>query len=294
MTTKAKFDVAEMVTGKVLETMRRTGKVPWQKPWASIFFQNAVTGHKYRGVNVLMLALFGSDTHYLSFKQIQAAGGRINEGAKAQQIVFWSIIDKDKNGAKLDKKRFFLRYYNVFALKDTTGTGIERKSAKQCEFAPIAMAEEIAANCGVLISHGGNRACYSPAHHAIQMPLPETFKSPAHYYACLFHEITHAMSKDCGEKLDGNFGSEPYAKEELVAEMGAQFLLSYCGIDSENLYENSGAYLQNWMEKLSSEPKLIVTAAGAAQRRFDAVLKRLGVGEAEGEETEAQPEQVAA
>lgn len=287
MTNKAKFDVAEMVTGKVLETMRRTGKVPWQKPWNSIHFQNAVTGHKYRGVNVLMLALFGADTHYVTFKQAKAAGGKIREGAKAEQIVFWNIIEKtDKTGAKTGEKMFFLRYYNVFALKDIEGANIPRKGAKQCEFAPIEMAEKIAKGCGVEITHGGNRAAYSPVSHKIIMPNPEQFKSSAHYYATLFHEISHAMSKDCNVKLEGNFGSEPYAKEELVAEMGANFLLSYCGIDAENLYENSGAYLQNWMEKLASEPKLIVTAAAAAQRRFDAVLAKMGVTE---EKEESEP-----
>jgi antirestriction protein ArdC len=278
MTNNSKQNVAEIVTGKVLETMRATGKVPWQKPWASIHYQNAVTGHKYRGVNVLMLALFGTDTHYVTFKQVQAGGGRIKEGAKSEIVTYWLIKDKDKAGKPLPagEKRFSLLYYRVFGLKDTTLT-IERKGVKQCEFSPIEQAEKIAKGCGVEITHGGNRACYSPAQHKISMPNPEQFKSPAHYYAVLFHEITHAMSKDCGEKLGTGFGSEPYAKEELVAEMGSQFLLSYCGIDSENLYENTSAYLQNWMEALANEPKLIVSAAGAAQRRFDAVLKALGV-----------------
>lgn len=281
-----KFDVAEMVTGKILEAMRATGKAPWQKPWNSIYYQNAVSGHKYRGINVLMLALFGNDSHYVTFNQVRAAGGKVKEGAKAKQIVFWNILDKQKDGQKTGEKMFFLRYYNVFALNDVDAPKIVRKGVETINFQPIERAEAIAKACGVPITHGGNRAAYSPSAHSIMMPLPEMFKSVEHYYGTLFHELTHAMAKVCGEDISNGFGSEPYAKEELVAEMGANFLLSYCGIDSEKLVENSAAYLTNWMERIASEPKLVVSAAGKAQKRFDKVLELLGVKVEAVEETE--------
>ena len=66
----------------------------------------------------------------------------------------------------------------------------------------------------------------------------------------------------------GRFGSEPYAKEELVAELGAAFLCARAGIAPATL-EDSAAYLANWLKKLREDKRLIVTAAGAAQRAAD-------------------------
>lgn len=285
MTKSAKFDVCEMVTERIMEKVRETGKLPWQKPWQSIHYQNAISGHKYRGVNVLLLALLGKDTHYVTFNQARHAGGSIRKGAKSLPIVFWSIIKKEKDG---DEKKFmFARYYSVFPLTDVEGATIERKGVVTIAFKPLEMAEKIAAACEVPITHGGNVAGYHPETHTICMPRPETFKSVEHYYATLFHEISHAMAKETGEDIASGFGSEPYAKEELAAEMGANFLMSYCGIDSETVCDNSAAYLSGWMSRIASEPKLLISAAGKAQRRFDKILEKLGVkAPAETEETE--------
>lgn len=67
------------------------------------------------------------------------------------------------------------------------------------------------------------------------------------------------------------FGSETYSKEELVAELGAAFLCGTVGIEQRTL-SNSAAYLQNWMQALRGDARLIVTAASAAQRAADFIL----------------------
>ena len=67
------------------------------------------------------------------------------------------------------------------------------------------------------------------------------------------------------------FGSNPYCREELVAEMGAAFLCGQAGI-VESTLENSAAYLQNWLEQLQNDKKLIVQAAAQAQRAADFIL----------------------
>ena len=68
------------------------------------------------------------------------------------------------------------------------------------------------------------------------------------------------------------FGTEPYAKEELVAEIGAAFLLGMAGIDANEVLDNSAAYLRGWMEKISEDPKLLVSASSAAQAAADRIL----------------------
>ena len=64
------------------------------------------------------------------------------------------------------------------------------------------------------------------------------------------------------------FGDPTYAKEELVAEMGAAYLCGVCGIANATL-ANSAAYLQSWMQVLRHDPILLVQAAAQAQKAAD-------------------------
>ena len=64
------------------------------------------------------------------------------------------------------------------------------------------------------------------------------------------------------------FGDPTYAKEELVAEMGAAYLCGVCGIANATI-DNSAAYLQSWMAVLRHDPTLLVQAAAQAQRAAD-------------------------
>jgi antirestriction protein ArdC len=67
------------------------------------------------------------------------------------------------------------------------------------------------------------------------------------------------------------FGDPVYSREELVAEMGAAFLSGHCGIESKTL-GNSAAYLQSWIRVLRSDSKLVLVAAGQAQKAADLIL----------------------
>ena len=64
------------------------------------------------------------------------------------------------------------------------------------------------------------------------------------------------------------FGDPIYAKEELVAEMGASYLCGVCGIANVTL-DNSAAYLQSWMRVLRHDATLLVHAAAQAQKAAD-------------------------
>ena len=67
------------------------------------------------------------------------------------------------------------------------------------------------------------------------------------------------------------FGTVSYAREELIAEMGAAFLCGRAGIDTATL-ENSAAYINGWLEKLRKDPKVVVIAAASAQKAADYIL----------------------
>ena len=56
-----------------------------------------------------------------------------------------------------------------------------------------------------------------------------------------------------------------------MAEMGAAFLCGHTGIDAETV-GNSAAYINGWLRAIKQDPKLVISAAGAAQKAVDHIL----------------------
>ena len=127
------------------------------------------------------------------------------------------------------------------------------------------------------ITYGGTCAFYRPSEDIIGLPGRERFENAEEFYSAMFHEVTHStghkkrLNREGIAKPNG-FGTNPYAKEELVAEFGAAFLCAHCGIDRGNL-ENSAAYLRAWITKLENDSRLAVKAATLAQEAADLVIK---------------------
>ena len=107
------------------------------------------------------------------------------------------------------------------------------------------------------------------------------FNSADGYHATLLHESVHAtghktrLNRDFGKR----FGSESYAFEELVAELGAAMACAYCGIDGE-MQANHVAYIANWLKVLRNDKKAILTASAKAQQALDWLTKAKQVNEA--------------
>jgi hypothetical protein len=114
-------------------------------------------------------------------------------------------------------------------------------------------------------------AFYAPGPDRIQLPPFEAFRSPEAYYATALHELTHwtrhesRLQRDFGRK---RFGDEGYAREELVAELGAAFLCADLGIEGE-AREDHAAYLGSWLKVLKEDKRAIFQAAAHAQRAAD-------------------------
>ena len=68
------------------------------------------------------------------------------------------------------------------------------------------------------------------------------------------------------------FGSKPYSREELVAEMGASFLCSSVQIDFDQIFENNVAYLAGWRKVLKEDSKFIFKVTSEAQKGVDFIL----------------------
>lgn len=296
-----KNQVYQIITDRIIDMLKK-GVAPWHQPWkvtclgneCGAFF-NLKSKKPYRGVNVLLLS--GNpytSPFFVTFKQAKEMGGSVRPGEKGFPVTFWKRIDieEDVDGDKVKKTIPFLRYYTVFNVEQCDGLEAklpktEKREAteeekEQIKSEALNEADNIVESMPKRpdIFHGGNRACYMPMLDRVQMPEPKAFKDLEHYYSTLFHELVHSTGHPCRlhrkgvEGAQGDwtpFGSPDYAKEELVAEMGAAFLCGHLGIENHTI-NDSASYLQSWASKLEEDPKLFVFAASAAQKAADFIL----------------------
>ena len=64
------------------------------------------------------------------------------------------------------------------------------------------------------------------------------------------------------------WGDAVYAREELVAELGAAFLCADLAI-TPKVRDDHAAYIQSWLKVLKEDTRLIFSAASHAQRAAD-------------------------
>lgn len=277
-----KNDAYNVVTDRIIEALEK-GIVPWHRPWKSVNGGGPIslaTGKPYRGMNVFILettaALNGyTSPYWTTFKQAKERGGAVRKGEKGTPVVLWKPIKASEEQRSEGKKDFMLmRYFTVFNVEQCDGIEVPELEPLP-EHDPIESCETIAAGyTAVEVKHGGDRAYYSPVLDYVGMPIIGAFDTPEHYYGTLFHELAHSTGHESrlNRKFGGSFGSEDYGQEELVAEMAAAFLCGDAGIEVN--VEHHAGYLASWLKVLNDDRKMIVQAAGQAQRAADLVLGR--------------------
>jgi len=139
------------------------------------------------------------------------------------------------------------------------------------ELERLATAAAILGHWPVPVEHGGDQACYLPQSDRIQLPHRQAFHSTAALYATWAHEALHSTGHPSrlGRNLAGTFGSDAYAREELVAELGAVLLGDRLEIGSP--VENHAAYLQHWITLLKTTPALLLRLLGEARQAADLI-----------------------
>ena len=119
-------------------------------------------------------------------------------------------------------------------------------------------------------------ATSQPATPSASLAL-EQFTHTAHYYSTLAHEHVHWTGHPdrLDRDLSGRFGSDAYAAEELVAELGAAMWSAQAGISAATRTDHA-AYLAHWLKILRDDPRSLVTVASRAQSAVDHLNQRAG------------------
>ncbi|KAK0361194.1 hypothetical protein LTR94_024319 [Friedmanniomyces endolithicus] len=278
------------------------GVRPWTRPWST---GGAVSrplrhdGRPYHGVNVLTLwAQAGRRgyrrPHWMTFRQALALGGAVRKGERGVSVVYAATLarpgEADADAAPgadraddAPRSGRFLKRYTVFNAEQIDGI-----EAKYPAPAPIITAtnpderdaelDALFARVPVTLKHFGSQPYYQPSGDHVVMPQFADFHTSDDYYSTLAHELCHATGHVDRLARPSLISTkrEDYAREELVAELGAAFVSATIGIKLHDR-EDHAAYLANWLQALRNDKKCIFTAARLAQDASDWLLSRMAV-----------------
>ena len=108
---------------------------------------------------------------------------------------------------------------------------------------------------------------FNTSENLICMPNVKQFNCLTEYYSTFAHECVHSTGPYLNRDMSGTFGSDKYAFEELVAEMGASIVCSHLGVEFEGKAENNQtAYLVGWGKRFKNNPSLLWDVLKAAQK----------------------------
>lgn len=286
MSEKSTFDVHQEITNRIVDAIENAGEfqLPWIRNKSGCMKRpvNVASKKPYNGVNIVSLWVSALAAEYPSnvwgtYRQWQESGAQVRKGEKSSLVVFYKTIGieqvNEQTGEAQHGERMFARASWVFNAAQVEGFASEAAAdlPDQALFDPIARAEAFAAASGATIREEGDMACFIPSLDIIRIPERRRFTgtqttTPAEaFYSTLCHELIHwSGAKSRLERdLQGRFGSEAYAMEELVAELGAAFLCSDLGITPEPRADHA-CYIANWLKVLKNDKKAVFTAASKA------------------------------
>lgn len=282
-----KTDVYQTVTDKIIADLEK-GELTWLKPWSAGNMDGRIikplrhNGIAYSGINVLML--WGAameqgfiSPYWMTYKQAKELGAHVRKGERGNPVVYANTItktDEQDDGTEEERTIPFMKAYTVFNVEQIEDLPAHYYVKPEPVIDPaerIEHADAFFAKLGADIRHGGNQAYYSSGTDLVQMPVFECFRSPEAYYATLAHELTHwtkhksRLDREFGRK---KWGDEGYAREELVAELGAAFLCADLALTPEPGTDHA-AYIQSWLKVLKEDKRAIFSAAAHAQKAAD-------------------------
>lgn len=265
----SKADVAQIVTNKIIDLLERGNLPAFKKLWSERGSgYNYSTGKPYQGLNSLLTALATSELGYernawLTINQANKLGGKLRKGTTGKTVWLNSyrfVPKKGKDGEDLSYP--LLTSFAVYNIAEIEGIAFDFGS----EAVPPMDLMEAANRIGVTVKWGGDKAAYSRGLDLIKLPSASDFVSEQALFAVFAHELVHAtghqsrLARTFGER----FGDPDYAKEELVAELGAAMLCAQFGVSSE--IEGHASYLADWLTVLKSDKRFIFKASSAAAK----------------------------
>ena len=293
----------ERLCSALIEILEQ-GVNPWRRDWAQIGQQghhrNLLTGNAYRGSNPAVLEMWAACRGYklplwLGTAQAKAQGWFPRKGSKGCYVLRPQLNKREQqdeqgqpvkgpDGSVMVSAWVSYKPACVFNVQDLKGGDEASQAALDARIAEalgavtvraeperLAAAEAALGDWPVPTVWRGDRAYYSPAADQITMPTRGQFETTEGLYATWAHEQAHSTghSSRLARDLANPFGSEAYAKEELVAELAAFLICNRLEISSST--ENHAAYLGHWARVIKESPKVLFKALSQASAAANAI-----------------------
>ena len=290
-----KFDVHQEITNRIIDALETAGEfqLPWIRNKGGSFARpvNIASKNPYNGVNVVSLWVSAQAHDYPSnlwgtYRQWQDQGCQVRKGEKSSLVVFYKTLQfeqqNEQSGELENGERMFARASWVFNAAQIEGFDtLEQELPEEPAFDPVARAEAFAAATKAVIAEGGDKACFISSQDMIRMPDRRRFTgtdttTPAEaFYSTLCHELVHwsGAKSRLDRDLTGRFGSDSYAVEELIAELGSAFLCGDLGLTLEPRADHA-CYIKNWLSVLKNDKKAVFTAASKASQAANWLINR--------------------
>ena len=269
---------------KVIDILNR-GINPWQVEERA---RNGMTDRYYSGANALMLNIssllfHNGDMRWYTLNQANKLGSHVIKGQKATPAYFFqNTVDrpkKDEDGNIVKDANGLIVYetvrippifkvYYVFNARQLDPIP-PRKDVKHDTTYDKGLAETLLANSPAGINYVPNpkqTPSYRPGTDEITLPLKSFFLDETEFFSTAFHEMAHSTGaiNRLARKIENPFGNEPYAIEELVAEITALSLCEDCNM--KYTHTTSADYIASWLQAIKDPDFKLSTIYSAVSK----------------------------
>ena len=279
-----KTDIYQQVTHSIIEVIEagQLGKgIHWEKETGKGMPVNFKTKAPYNGINVLLLWSAARQAGYagnqwLTFKQAAELGGMVRKGEKGVMCVFFKMLEIEDKDTEEEKRIPMASPFWLFNLDQIDGIEKPLQAAPKGEVQQIESAEHILKASGAVIKEARQKAYYRPLTDEIYLPERTRFADVKEFYSVALHELTHWTGAEhrLNRDFSGRFGSDSYAFEELVAELGSAFLNAELGFIG-TMIPNHASYIDSWLTVLKNDKRAIFTAASHASKAHQYIMARV-------------------
>lgn len=284
-------DVAAEITALIIARIE-AGTPPWKRPWTLGNSGRPLRhcGTPYTGINSLYLWAVADANGYrsrtwMTYRQATELGGQVRRGEAGSISVYYSSFTKEDGGSNAGagetKTIRFLRAYSVFNALQIDGLD-PRFYPDDAPVEPLAPSTRQAAIDAFFaaipsqVRYGGDQAYYDRIADTIKLPDRDKFSSADELASTNSHEHVHwaghpdRLARTFGKK----FGDDAYAREELVAEIGAGLICADLGLPSD-IHNGHASYVAHWLKILRADKTAIIHAASKAEQAYK-YLKAFG------------------
>ena len=282
--------LTDMFTGLLQDSLDHP--VNWRQGWGSALTEapyNAARGNRYRGINRFYLSMIAykegfNDPRWATMFQIKQNNWHLQKGSKGYEVEFWFPYDMEArrampwndynlmimNGEPTENIMIKPRYFYVFNASRIDGV-LPLEVKEKATVNPDELIARLSESMGVPIKHFINSGCaYRPDLDMIVTPPPELFVSSYEYNSSVLHELAHSTGhfSRLDRPLSAQFGSQEYAREELVAEITSAFMGAHLQMPEGELPDTDQhrEYVRGWLQQLKNDPNMLAGAIKDAEQ----------------------------